>query len=258
MRLPRRQGSLKPWDPMGCMAVFHSRPLGIVSGLQLELLFALVTRPEQTSASSSSFKQLCNESGHGEHARREQNPPLSTFTFPLLFLFSSALCLPGALSLPLPSLSMQMSAPFPPKMGQRGAPPCTPSFLLPTSFLPCPFLGSLWSFRGAQCTAQPWAGFPGERLFIASLPKQFDSSLETPGCLSPLQTLVIRWVQYCTFQAEIYLYSAKWLRGQREHDDFSGRKEGRKKGPNSAALAVGRAPSMVCNMGSRTKAEMSK
>ena len=191
-------------EAMGSHNFFHSHPLGIVSGLQLELLFALVTRPEQTSASFSSFKQLCNERGNGEHRRREQNPPSSTFTFLLFFfLFSLPLCLPCALSLPLPSLPLQMCAHFPPKMGQRGTSPHTPSLLLP-SFLPCTLLGGLWSFRGAQCPAQPWAGFPGERLFIASLLKQFDSSLETPGCLSPVQTLLIQWVQYCTFQAKIY------------------------------------------------------
>lgn len=176
-------------------------------------------------------------------------PPLS----PSLSSFCSAP--PRALSLPLPSLPLQMCAPFPPKMGQRGTFPHTPSFLLP-SFLPCPLLGGLWSFRGAQCPAEPWAGFPGERLFIASLPKQFDSSLQTPGHLSPAQTLLIQWAQYCRFQAKIYLYSVKWLRGQRERDGFSGRKEGRK-GQTVLLFLLG-APSMVCDMGSMTKAEMSK
>ena len=114
-------------------------------------------------------------------------PPASTVPFPFL-------CRPCPCRCVLPfhrTWGSEVPVPTP-------HPSCFPAFSLSLSW------GGLWSSKGTQCPALPWAGFPGERLFIASLLKQFDSSLETPGCLSPVQTLLIQWVQHCTFQAKIY------------------------------------------------------
>lgn len=131
-------------EAMGSHRVFHSRPLGIVSGLQLGLLFASVTRPEQTSASFSFVKQLRNERGDGEHGRREQNPPSYAFTFPLLFLFSLALYPPPPVPFPflchpclcrcvLPSHQKRGSeVPFP-----TPHPSCFPAFSLALSWEVC-------------------------------------------------------------------------------------------------------------------------
>lgn len=123
---------------MGSHSVFHSHPLGIMSGLQPGLLFALVTRPEQTSASISSFKQLCKERGNGEHTRREQNPPSFTFTFPLFFfLFGLSLCLPCALSLPLPSLPLSVPVQSLPQcQSSPGSPLSTPHHRADPSWSP--------------------------------------------------------------------------------------------------------------------------
>lgn len=87
-------------EAMGSQSVFYSHPLGIVSGLQPGLLFALVTRPEQTSASFSSFKQLCKERGmvNIQGGNKILPPPLS----PSL---SSSFCsaYPSASPVPFPS-----------------------------------------------------------------------------------------------------------------------------------------------------------
>lgn len=133
---------------------------------------------------------------------------------------SSSACL----SLSLLSLPLQMCAPFP--LGGVAA------RCLSSPFFP-PRKSQLSSSLPCSLGAQLWAGFPAERLFIVSLLKQCDSYLETPGCLSLVQTRLIRADATLRISSQDLLLQYGVAEGA--EFGFSGWKEGQ----NSAVTDVG-------------------